>query len=497
MTAAQIYALLPILIMASTSVVVMLCVAFFPQHLLVNRVTALGFLATFLSIFYTGDVQQGIQITPLIIIDHYGLFYSGLVILASLVITLLSFSYFSKNKDATNTIESGEYYILLTTATLGAMVLVSSNHFASLFIGIELLGVSLYVLVAYLAHHRHGREASLEAGIKYLVLSGVASALLLFGIALTYAEFGVLEFGQLGEVWSNAAAVNSIYAMAGLGLVLAGICFKLSLIPFHMWTPDVYEGAPVPATAYIATISKGAIFAVLLRFFVSSGAFQQEMANTALMVIAIASMLGGNLLALLQSNVTRILAYSSIAHIGYLLVVFLVGNTGSVSVSLISEAVGFYLVAYIVTTLGAFGVMTVRSNMLEGRDADLVEDYKGLFWHSPWLAAVMTAMLLSLAGIPLTVGFIGKFYIFTVGVEGFKWLLVSALVIGSAIGLYYYVRIIIVMFMRHDEEHVSGERDAHVTVMDSLVLAGLAGVLLWMGIYPEPMIEIIQAAGLG
>ncbi len=494
MTAEQLQALLPIIMMASTSVIVMLVVAFIPRHSVISSVTVLGFILTFASLSWTGEVGQGLQVTPLIVVDRFALFYSALLLLASLVITLLSFNYFTKGSGSENQVEPGEFYILLTTATLGAMVLVSSNHFASLFVGMELLGISLYVLVAYLSHYRQGRQGSLEAGLKYLVLSGVASAILLFGIALLYAEFGVLGFGQLGALWSNIGALNGIYAMAGLGLLLAGICFKLSLIPFHMWTPDVYEGAPVMATAYIATISKGAVFVLFLRFFMVSGAFMQEMANNLLILIAIASMLGGNLLALMQSNVSRILAYSSIAHMGYLLVVLLVANTGNVPVSTISESVGFYLVAYIITTLGAFGVMAVRSNMLDTRDTDQVADYKGLFWHSPWLASVLTGMLLSLAGMPLTAGFIAKFYIITMGVEGLKWLLVSTLIIGSAIGLYYYIRIIIVMFMRHDEEPITGKRDRAVSTIDGLVLAALAGVLIWLGVYPGPMIGVIQAA---
>ena len=252
---------------------------------------------------------------------------------------------------------AGEYYILLTVAILGGLVMVSSNHFASFFIGLELLGVSLYVLVAYLGHAHRGRQTSLEAGIKYLILSGVASALLLFGIALIYAQFGTLEFPELGIAWSRVEVLNDPFVAIGLALILAGISFKLSLVPFHMWTPDVYEGSPAPSTAFVATVSKGAIFAVLLRFFVVTGVFQHEVIFYALAGIAILSMLGGNLLALLQSNVKRILAYSSIAHIGYLMVAFLAGHSNGVSNDAVAESVSFYLVAYFVSTLGALGVV--------------------------------------------------------------------------------------------------------------------------------------------
>jgi len=426
-----------------------------------------------------------VQVTPLIIVDAYALFYCGLMLLAGIAIVLLSRSYFDSAS-----FDSGEYYILITTAILGSMVLVSSSHFASFFIGLELLGVSLYVLVAFLGHSVRGRANSLEAGIKYLILSGIASALLLFGIALLYAEFGSLNFNQLAAAWKGTAVQDNLYAAAGLALVLAGISFKLSLVPFHMWTPDVYEGAPAPATAFVATVSKGAIFAVMLRFFVTTDAFEFELVGYGLAVVAIASMLGGNVLALLQNNVKRILAYSSIAHLGYLMVAFLVGTTGRLPVNEISEAVGFYLVAYFVTTLGAFGVVSVLSHMDDSRDLDHIDDYQGLFWRSPWLATVMTAMLLSLAGIPLTVGFIGKFYIFSVGTASLLWTLLAALILGSAIGLFYYLRVIVAMFSHEEDEKLP----ISIAFSDHLVLGVLAFLLLWLGIYPQPLMDLLQWA---
>ncbi len=205
-----------------------------------------------------------------------------------------------------------------------------------------------------------------------------------------------------------------------------------------MWTPDVYEGAPAPVTAFIATVSKGAMFAVLFRYLTPSNVQVETPLFIVFSLIAIASMFVGNLLALLQTNVKRILAYSSIAHMGYLLVAFLASGTTAIA------AVSYYLVAYFVTTLGAFGVIIVLSNSDE--DADRLEEYRGLAWQRPWLAGVFTAMLLSLAGIPLTAGFVGKFYVMAAGIGSALWLLVTMLVINSAIGLFYYLRIIIVIF---------------------------------------------------
>lgn len=500
MSNVELMALLPIIVIAASAVAVMLLAAFKLRHFLLNGLTLLGLLFTLVALLWANE-QAPIQVTPLLIIDQFALFYSALMVLSGMVVTLLSGRYLS---NVGSTVEqpveqahlTAEYYILILTAVLGAMVLVSSRHFAAFFIGLELLGVSLYVLVAYLAPFGVARATSLEAGVKYLILSGVASALLLFGIALLYAEFGTLEFSLLGEMWSHPGVMDNVIVATGLALLLSGASFKLSLIPFHMWTPDVYEGAPVPISAFVATVSKGAIFAFVLRLFAETNAFEHPAVCGALTVIAILSMVGGNLLALMQRNVKRLLGYSSIAHIGYLLVVLLAGSNAQTSTALISEAIGFYLVAYFVMTLGAFGVVTVLSKAESARDADQFENYKGLFWRAPGLTLIFSAMLLSLAGIPLTVGFIGKFYIVVLGVQAYMWLLLAALVLGSVIGLYYYLRLVVVMFMHDDKTSKTGSLPVNVAPGDQLVLMGLVALLIWLGVYPDPLIGLIQSAGL-
>jgi NADH-quinone oxidoreductase subunit N len=496
----ELIALLPIIVISASAVVVMLLASFKPQPGLLNGMTLVGLLLTLAAMVWADELAP-LQVTPLLIIDRFALFYSGLAVLAGMVVTLLSGRYLatagvSVEQPAGQSHLTAEYYILLLTAILGAMVLVSSRHFASFFIGLELLGVSLYVLVAYLAPFGAARATSLEAGMKYLILSGVASALLLFGIALMYAEFGVLEFAKLGEIWSEPGVMDNAIVAVGLALLLSGSCFKLSLIPFHMWTPDVYEGAPAPITAFVATVSKGAIFAFVLRLFADTNAFEHPAVCAALTIIAILSMVGGNLLALLQNNVKRLLAYSSIAHIGYLLVVLLAGSNAKTGTALVSEAVGFYLVAYFVTTLGAFGVVTVLSKAGSGRDCDRVDDYRGLFWRAPGLAIILATMLLSLAGIPLTVGFIGKFYIVVLGVQASMWMLLAALVLGSVIGLYYYLRLIVVMFLRDEKTSEVDSLQMRIAPGDQLVLVALVVMLVWLGVSPDPVINLIQAAGL-
>jgi NADH-quinone oxidoreductase subunit N len=300
-----------------------------------------------------------------------------------------------------------------------------------------------------------------------------------------------MEFGTMATMLAAGANIPQTLLLPGLALFLAGIGFKLAVVPFHMWTPDIYEGAPAPVTAFVATVSKGAVFALLLRYF------YQTQQNTGavflgISLIAVASMFAGNLLALLQENVKRILAYSSIAHLGYLLVAFLTGGVAGV------QSATFYLVTYVVTILGAFGIVTLLSN--GSRDADRLEDYRGLFWRRPVIAGMFTAMLLSLAGIPLTGGFLGKFYIVAAGVSAGQWGLVFVLVLTSAIGLFYYLRILVAIYSRPTE--AAGESlvfRAAPSAAGSLLLAGLTIFLVWLGVYPSPMLHIIAAmtAGLG
>jgi len=267
-------------------------------------------------------------------------------------------------------------------------------------------------------------------------------------------------------------------------MLIVGLGFKLSLVPFHMWTPDVYEGAPAPISAFLASISKGAVFALMLRYFNMVDIHSSSSLVLAFTVIAVASMFGGNLLALMQNRVKRILAYSSIAHFGYLLTAFLAGG------ALAAPAVSYYLLAYFVTLLGAVGVKTMWSGV-DG-EPDLLDSYRGMFWTRPLLGAVFTAMLLSLAGIPLTAGFVGKFYVMAAGISSHLWLLVISLVVSSLIGLFYYLRIIATMFSKDLGNLRSGGPDLTGSVAAGLALALLTLLLVFLGIYPAPLIEIID-----
>jgi NADH-quinone oxidoreductase subunit N len=462
--------LLPQLALVAGSLTVMAAVAIRRAHRPVYIVSCITFIVAFYFLinydFYPYKVE------PLFVIDGFGIFNTGLILLSALAVVMMSYAYFEQREERT-----GEYYILIILATLGASVLVISKHFVSLFLGLEILSVSLYGMIAYLRK----REKSDEAGIKYLILAAFSSAFLLFGMALIYAATGTMDFDALSGYFS-AFDQLPLLVTSGLGLMIVGAGFKLGVVPFHMWTPDVYEGAPAPVTAFIATVSKGGMVVLLVRLFTAIDGFRFPAVVTIFTVISIASMFTGNFLALQQQNIKRILAYSSIAHLGYLLVAFIAANELGV------EAVSFYLLAYFITSLGAFGIVTVLSD--EDRDAEQMDDYRGLLWRRPWLAAIFIIMLLSLAGIPLTAGFIGKFYLIASGIDVSLWLLVIMLAVNSIIGLYYYIRIVAILFDRTESSlpqlHPSGYFGSLVILVILVVL------LVWFGISPQGMIGLIR-----
>lgn len=481
-TLQHLIALLPLLVTSLTAVVVMLAIAAKRNHTVTFMLSVVGLNLALLSLIPALEVAP-LEVTPLLLIDKFACYYMALVLAASLACITLIHAYLGGDSGKGYPGNREELYLLVLLSAAGGLVLVSAQHLASLFIGLELLSVPTYGMIAYAFFNKR----SLEAGIKYMVLSAAGSAFLLFGMALLYAESGNLAFADIG---ASLMRESSQLVQIGIGMMLIGLAFKLSLVPFHLWTPDVYEGAPAPVAAFLATASKVAVFAVLLRLYQISPAMSGGWLSELLTLIAIASILVGNLLALLQNNLKRLLGYSSIAHFGYLLVA-LIASKG-----LAVEAVGVYLATYVLTSLGAFGVITLMSTPYNGRDADALYEYRGLFWRRPYLTAVLTVMMLSLAGIPLTAGFIGKFYVIAAGVEAQLWWLLGAMVLGSAIGVFYYLRVMVTLFMRepnlhrHDAPFDWGQRAGGIML---LVVALLA---FFLGVYPQPLLELVQQAGL-
>jgi NADH-quinone oxidoreductase subunit N len=470
----DLYYLLPLLVLVGAAILTMLAIAVGRNHKVIFGITIAAHLAALAALLLIRD--SAYTLAPFFIVDGWSVFNLGLILLTSLFVTLMSYAYFEQREERRE-----EYYILLLLATLGSAVLVISQHFMALFLGLEVLSVALYSLIAYL----RTREHSDEAGIKYLILAAMSSAFLLFGMALVYASTGTMTFLGIADYLRSVPQLPALL-LTGFGLMVVGIGFKLGVVPFHMWAPDVYEGAPAPVTAFIATISKGGMVALLIRFFTQVEGYRYGQLVLTFTIIAIASMLAGNLLALRQKNIKRLLAYSSIAHLGYILVAFLAGSRLGV------EAVSFYLVAYFITSLGAFGVVALLSDTK--RDADRLRDYRGLFWRRPGTAAIFTAMLLSLAGIPLTAGFVGKFYIIASGVNTQLWLLVFMLVLNSVIGLFYYIRVIAVMFAQPAPGQQQVRKVLHpaLSFASGATMAALALLLVWIGVYPTSLVYLIR-----
>ncbi len=475
MSLSDLLSLLPFILLGATAVAAMLGIAARRSHGLTVGVVVTGLSATFASLWAAATVTPRV-VTPLLVVDRFTLVYVGLLVAGAVAVTLLAWGYL-QNRDE----HAEEFYVLLVTATLGSAVLAASHHFASLFLGLETLSVSLYGLIAY----RRSSPRSTEAGIKYLILAAASSAFLLFGMALVFADVGTMDLAKLAFV-ARTEVTALPWLDAGMVLMLVGIGFKLAAVPFHLWTPDVYEGAPAPVTAFVASVSKAGVLALLLRFFLGLNGSTLRPVVVVLAVMAIASILVGNLLALLQRNVKRILAYSSIAHMGYILVPF--AATGA----LVAEAVTYSLLTYFVATIGTFGVVAVLSG--DGEDRDDLEDYRGLMWQRPWLGAFFALMLFSLAGIPLTAGFLGKYYVVVAGVGADAWAPVLVLVAGSVVGIYYYLRIIVTMASPAEGEALPLPS---YTVVGGVTLVAVALLVLWLGLLPTPFIELIRPAVAG
>jgi NADH-quinone oxidoreductase subunit N len=486
MTGLHLLAVSPLFVLGGTAVVTMLVSSFVRSHAGILGLTLAGISGSLVALgFVAASSDRGA--TALLKIDDYALFFTGLLTVVAGLVALLSYEYLERAER-----DIGEFYVLILLATLGAATLVASSHFASFFLGLEVLSVALYGLIGYPTR----RAVAVEAGLKYLVLAATTAAFLVFGMALVYAVTGSLSLGGLGTFVPRGSGLQKALYVTGLVLIFTGAGFKLAVVPFHMWTPDIYQGASAPVTAFIASVSKAAVFALLLRYVTQVDSVDAHAFLLVLSVVAFASMVVGNLLALLQRNLKRLLAYSSISHLGYLLVALLAGG------ALAHTAVAFYLVAYSLTMVAAFGVVGVLSDA--EREAEAIEDYRGLGRRRPWLAGILTLALLSLAGIPFTAGFIGKFLLVEAGAGASRWALVIVLVLTSALGLFYYLRVIVTMFGRAEPEGSEelapvSPGGMRVAPLSATVLGFLALALLFLGLYPRLLLRLVEmaAAGLG
>jgi NADH-quinone oxidoreductase subunit N len=334
----------------------------------------------------------------------------------------------------------GEYYALLAAAGGGMVFLVQASNLMTLFLGLEWFSICLYILCAI----EIDRVSSLEAGLKYLIVGSFGSAVLLFGSALVYGATGELEFGAIAAAIDEQGLVNDGLVLAGLAMLLAGLGFKASAAPFHMWTPDVYEGAPTPVTAFMSAATKAVALVLAMRVLVTAFPAEEDLWTLAVAVIACVSLAWGNIAALVQRNLKRMLAYSSVSHAGFMLIAVAANN------ELGAKALLYYLIPYSAASLGAFAVVAARERELGDRVT--IDNISGMGWERPLLGVSMWVFMLAFAGLPLTGGFVGKFYVFAAAYDRGWWWLVIAGVIATAISLYYYLAVVRALYMRMPAE---------------------------------------------
>jgi NADH-quinone oxidoreductase subunit N len=438
----------------------------------IARLTLMGFVAAGAASLALLD-RRATGFNNMIALDPFAQVL-GLVAIIAGGLTVLASIYYVRDRG----IGRGEYYALLSFSVSGMVLMASANNLIVVFIALELLSIPLYVLAGF------ARPAldSEEAAIKYFLLGAFASGFLLFGIALTYGALGTTDLSAI--VAKIGAVGTSPLLLIGAGLILVGLGFKVAAVPFHMWTPDVYEGAPTPITGFMSVGAKAAGFAALLRVFVFSlGAIKADWV-TLVAIISAVTMIVGNIVAVTQTNLKRMLAYSSIAHAGYILMGAASGNQTGVAGAL------FYLVAYTFTNVGAFAVLTAMANQ-SGEDQTFMT-YRGLYKRSPALALMMMIFMLSLTGIPLTGGFIGKYYLFLSAIEAQLYGLAIIGVLTSVISAFFYLRVIVDMFMRDAEP---GREVTPVTYRPLGFTINLAAVgVLVLGIVPTSLLLLVQTA---
>jgi NADH-quinone oxidoreductase subunit N len=480
--------ILPELIVAFAGVVVMVYDSFFPKHKLATGIISLiGLLvsgAVLASMWSNGAPASGWN--GMIAHDGLRVGFSFVFLLVTAVTVLVSSIWIDREG-----VPAGEYHALLLFATFGMMLMSAGNDFVVIFLGLETLSLATYVMAGL----RRGDLKSNEASMKYFILGSFASAFLLYGMALVYGATGSTNISEIAGKIADANFPGLL--LIGAAMMIVGFGFKIAMAPFHVWTPDVYEGAPTPVTAFMATGSKAAAFASFIRVFVlgmpliagvQASVYLHQSWIGALTVLAMATIVVGNVAAILQNNVKRMLAYSSIAHAGYALVGFVGAGLASTAAARDEAiaAVAFYLLTYTVTNLGAFGIVTFLSQKNDRR-ADF-EDYNGIGFRSPVLAFSLSLFMLSLLGLPLTAGFLGKVMVFRPAIEAGNDLLtvlVVVAVIGTAISAYYYLRLIVVMFFR--ERATSWIQPKLSAAMGIVLVITVVGVL-YLGIFADGII---------
>lgn len=466
-------ALLPLALLSAGALLLLLLEAFLKtKDKSYQGFLSLGFLLSSGAALAAGWDRGWTCFRGSLILDNFGILLGALVIVAAAFVVLLGLRYVPLTG-----MNIGEFYPLLLFALAGAVAMLTTSNLLVIFLGLEVLSVSSYALAGL----RLDDDASAEAALKYFLLGSFASAVFVFGLALS---FGATKSFDLAALFQSllAGRGEDVLGLAGLAFLLAGLAFKMSLVPFHMWTPDVYQGSPAPVVAFFSVVPKVVGFAVLLRLSIPLlGGGREDIPLAGLLTaLAVLTMVAANLAAIRQSNVKRLLAYSSIAHAGYLLLAVLAGDP---------EKLAFYLVVYLFMNIGAFAVVTALCR--RGEERSEIEDFAGLGFRSPWLGAVFSVFLLSLAGFPPTAGFLAKFYVFSAAARRGLVPLVVLAVLASLVSVYYYLRVIVFMYMRPPAREAEAEAQSPALLL--VLFLCLYGVLQ-LGLNPDHILHLIRRA---
>ena len=479
-SAADLIRVLPEIIWCGFGVLLMLLQPFLKNRQGLTLFAMVGAAAGTLATYFG---QMGSGFFGLIQFDTYSLFFHWLVGLVAFLVILASDSYLERENLA-----PAEFYALILFATAGMGVLASAQELLTAFIGLEMSSISSYVLAGY----RRDSVKSSESAVKYFLLGSFATAFFLYGIALVYGASGSTNLMQIASANPGGNLLR-----LGLALILVGLGFKVAAAPFQVWTPDVYEGAPTPVTALFAAGPKAATFALLLRIFTTIHV-ATDFWFWAFWILAVATMFVGNLGALVQTNVKRMLAYSSIAHAGYTLVAFAAVTTMKLDpetgAAPAYAAVLFYLLGYSLVKVGAFTIVSEIGG--QGERYLTLDDFAGLGTRQPFAAAAMTLFLLSLLGMPITAGFFGKFYVFKAAINSKLIWLVVLMTVNTAIGAYYYLRVIVVMYMREHKGDIPAEAATSLSPTAAMVVAVAALATLYLGLLPNHVLGIVLSQNL-
>ncbi|QJC37050.1 NADH-quinone oxidoreductase subunit NuoN [Enterobacteriaceae endosymbiont of Donacia vulgaris] len=481
--------LMPLITIITLLILLLIKISFKRKNLTSLIITIFGFVLIIMSILYTKN--NNFPINYLFLNDTYSIFYTIILICNNIITCLISYKWLSTlkwNKD--------EFYILMIIATIGSIVLINANNFISMFLGIELISIPIIGLISFDIKSKY----SLEASIKYVILSIIASSFMILGISFIYLDNGSLNFIFLLNHFLiyNKFLIHYL-TIIGFCLIITSLLFKLSIVPFHFWTSDVYQGAPTPVTLFLTTFNKSSVFIFLVRFLIYFTVINnsKNFLYNILILLSILSIIFGNLMGIkTKNNIKRLLAYSSIAHIGYMLTILIYNQKYTKHIFAL-EMMEIYIISYIINNLVVLGIISLFTSLHDQeKNTDKLYYYRGLFWYDPIITFILTIMLFSLAGIPLTIGFISKFYLIALSIKLKIWYLTIFIILGSSIGLYYYLRFIIILYLLPSKINKNWyfkkiqNKNYYFFIKNLFLLLTITTIIL--GIYPELIIKCVK-----